>query len=532
MTRRALRLSAVSLSVLLLIGSLVICAAAVAQEPLPSSSPISQPAAPEPDYHGGHGADVGVAVFSPDGRLVASGDSAGEVFVWEVASGRVVHRFLRPCPGGVSDIAISPDGRLLAVACYRPLLVWGIGTGHQVFSLTGDPALDPRFSAVAFSPSGRLLAASADGYDRATRRGSKTVSLWETTSGTPVHELPTPSRVLAFSPDGTLLATGDGTELRLWDVSSWTQLRTLTTGGSDVQEPTRRGKSRAPEVSAMAFSPDGIWLAASFGHAVGLWQVSTGQLARTLTGHSENIVGIAFSPDGRWLASTERAGNERTIFWDLLSGQIARSVERETSLIIDRRVFGFSPDSRLVALPSSRRDVRLLEADTGTVVRTFAASPVLARFSNWRLLRHGAPQPLATPPQGVQFGVKNLPKNWQYWTVEVDLENHSDAADYFQAPSSDIRLETLSQSNEVQNDYPLLCVWPPTGGGGPSRFSIRLGKILPVQMGPKYEVVQAPVTAAECKPHEKVTLQFVFIAPNKFPASQVVMIFGGTFLHP
>src|SRR2546428_3577989 len=60
-------------------------------------------------------------------------------------------------------------------------------------------------------------------------------------------------------------------------------------------------------VLSVAFSPDGKTLASGSGdNTVKLWEVSTGTELRTLKGHSYGVVSVAFSPDGKTLASGSR----------------------------------------------------------------------------------------------------------------------------------------------------------------------------------------------------------------------------------
>ena len=161
---------------------------------------------------------------------------------------------------------------------------------------------------------------------------------------------------VAFSPDGSLLAAGDGTgQIRLWDISRGRQILSF--------------QAHDDAVWAVSFSPDGKWLASgSADKTVRLWNVSSGAVlehsgqerldashaGRILVGHRSRIQSLTFSPDGKWLASS---GEDRTIrIWDLHTGELRNTLTAHRDLT---QTVAFSPDGRFLASGSRDQTVRL-----------------------------------------------------------------------------------------------------------------------------------------------------------------------------
>ena len=244
----------------------------------------------------------GLAV-SPDGRSLAmscSEEGAGHrqrVQLWDIAARRAVMTLGTERPASnLDEISYSPDGKILAAGAFSPEVRPGTSVlvgGQKSLWLwdlpTGEERtpLDGAAAPFAFSPDGRMLATAG--------KENRSIRIWDTATGAPVvvwmDADPTDYGHITFSPDGTLLAAAawNGRGARVWDVSSGRVVLRL----------------RAPGVPAIAFSPDGKTLVTSEGAlSLTLWQVSTGLELLSLRGHQYPLTGFAFSPDGSILASS------------------------------------------------------------------------------------------------------------------------------------------------------------------------------------------------------------------------------------
>nr|WP_199339654.1 NB-ARC domain-containing protein [Nostoc sp. FACHB-892] len=299
----------------------------------------------------GHSSWVKSVAFSPDGQILASGSDDQTVKLWDVQDGKCLTT-LQGHSNWVRSVAFSPDGRILASGSEdQTVKLWDVHTGKCLKTLQGNTN---RVRSVAFSPDGQTLASGSE---------KQTIKLWDVQTGKCLKILQGHSswvRSVAFSPDGQILTSGsDDQTVKLWDIHTGKCLTTL--------------QGHSNRVWSVAFSPNGQILASGGDdQTVKLWDVQTGKCLRTLQGHSNRVMSVAFSPDGQTLASGSE--NQTVKLWDVHTGKCLTSLQGHTNRI---RSVAFSPDGQTLASGSEKQTVKLWD------VRNDKCLKILQGHNSW-----------------------------------------------------------------------------------------------------------------------------------------------------
>ena len=286
-------------------------------------------------------------VYSPDGTFFASVSHDGTILLWNTNSGQpLIESPIEVHSNHVNGVAFSydgkqmitvgDDGRTVLFDMTRPDLLGETiliheSEIHQVIyidslesiistGLDGNVYLTntiSRESEILFSPEIGRLTATALSQDEtlfALTTDTGIMQLWNIENLEPLTDAFTAHNAsifsLAFSPDGTQLASGgDDSLVILWNVAS------LIEGNlSDFRELS----GHEDGVLSVHWHPsESILASASRDNTIRLWDTSAQTAIGILEGHTDDVEEVKFNPTGELLASGSR--DHSILLWDVES---------------------------------------------------------------------------------------------------------------------------------------------------------------------------------------------------------------------
>ncbi len=304
-----------------------------------------------PDSGGGR-SPTDWLTFTPDGKQVAATLMGSATRLLDVETGEVTRTFETAAPA--AGCAFSLDRRLMATAGYEGgdkvhfAQLWEVATGKELRRLAISHDIHQGISALAFSPDGTVLASAS--------RGDARLHLWETATGKELKAFPKVREDIvsvAFAPDGKTVAVA-GDRLYLYDP--------LT--GKERLRIERRARR-------LAFSRDSSVLVGAVGGAIYRWDTASGRQLTPSTAQDSAVQQILVSAEGRSLFTTDQDGN--LFVWDTAVGKAPRRIVGGA----ERGVVA-SPDGRFLAWT-------VQHVHGGRLIRLYdvAAQRLIDRFPNF-----------------------------------------------------------------------------------------------------------------------------------------------------
>jgi WD40 repeat protein len=331
--------------------------------------------------------NVTCIVFSPDGKMLASGGWDDTIRLWDVNTGAELRKIYAH-QAMVAAVVFSPDGKALASrgGLDGSVRLWSPRTGNVVHTFEGLTKVNPwrfnRTAGLAFSPDSKTLAA-----------GDKNViRFWDVAGGKEKENWKAHLSTLciAFSRVGARLASGgvdgkDKNSIRIWDVKAGKELRRcqllkdeppihldFSSNGDKLAVVVEEDDMHLYDVSTgkhlhrlehywasrIAYAPDGKAIASARGRTIRLWDPITGkELFTEFEGHRSGITAVALSPNGKLVAS----GGDNIRLWQADTGALIHKIEVKGFIA----AVAFSPDSKTLASAGRDRAVRLWDTASG-----------------------------------------------------------------------------------------------------------------------------------------------------------------------
>lgn len=241
--------------------------------------------------------------WSTDDNELAVASGNGDILVWDSTNWQLIAT-LKYHSGVVLEIAWDTSGeRIASASSDKSVIIWDSIKWEPLVTLTD---IKEPLNSLTWESNGERLAAASDTGE---------IVIWDTVGWMPNYQLNGFSQTGAWNNDGKLLAIAQ------WNVSDNQQDIVLYEHGATGWSPTSFIKtSHARDINSIAWSPDGSLLASGDGgDSIFIWDLNNREPIKMLSHNPAAINDIAWNRDGRYLAAASGAVEYGILIWDAQS---------------------------------------------------------------------------------------------------------------------------------------------------------------------------------------------------------------------
>jgi WD40 repeat protein len=308
----------------------------------PQPGTTSQPQGTRYLTYNGHSNYVISAVWSSNGKYIASGGGDNTVRIWNPNTGNTLYTYrihksttIRPSfLSEVLSIIWSPDNTTIAFAGKQAPMIWNPFNDQIITTYKSHSPIFPIIASMAWSSDGQSIASTNIGSPK-----DQAIHVWSPQNGQQIAKIDVskgwtdtdPVGGVAWSPDSKRIACGLHGEIRIYNVRTKQHIQTY------------KNKS-AWAYYSVCWSRDNTRLVCAFPKEAVVWDITTGELMHKYIDHKADIRDIALSPDGKYVAS---ASNDTTVhIWETDTGNRIFTYEGHRDKVA---AVTWSPDGKRVA---------------------------------------------------------------------------------------------------------------------------------------------------------------------------------------
>lgn len=287
----------------------------------------------------GHKSGVNVCSFSPDGKIIISGDKDGIIKVWDVDQNYKLIKEFSFGDDPITALHYNHKGDKISIGSMECLLIYNSSyfkriarkkNAHVTFVKSGN-----------FSPDDQFIVSSS--------WKENALVIWESTTLKQVIELEenTWTDEASFTPDGNyIISCNHDNNAKIWDTKTGTLVKTFA-GHTDWVYSVKITSDMKTVITG------------SFDQTVKIWDFKTGKLITTLTGHKDGIATLALSPNNNLIASASVDGV--ILVWDLALQQEKLKLSKSGSAVL---YLEFSPDGNSLVSCATDGTIRIWDLNS------------------------------------------------------------------------------------------------------------------------------------------------------------------------